>query len=150
MQTIDVVTQIQPGADLAQLAFLLACIGDFADLLNQYAGCDATTQWKAAIAKISEQNDITTPQKALNQLALYLEYEVKDMGKKRKRKLAQMEHRKFTYVFDYERFKREHPHPMDIENHGVSSQLINQRFLQYEELDMEKRIILLHSEMGSG
>ena len=53
----------------------------------------------------------------------------------------------FSYTFDFERFQREHPHPLAINAHSVSSQLVHARALNYDELDLTHRVNLLHSEM---
>ena len=141
---VDTVKHMTPGFDLVKIGKLLACIGDFKDLLCAYAGYDATREWGIAVAALTASEKITKPREALTKLARY----ISDEGSKKKRRSELPEERgEFSYQFDFVRFQHEHPHPLTINAHTVSSQTVHTRALVYEELDMTHRINLLHSEM---
>ena len=130
----------------------MACIGDFKSLLDEYIGSDTSSIWLEAISQLINLDDVLKPSEALEQLQLNVTYESNDIVKnrKRKRKLAQMEGPKFNYTFAFQRFQRGHPHPLAINSHVISSQIVHSRFLNYDELNLSNRVILLHSEMVTG
>ena len=105
----------------------MACIGDLKSLLDEYVGSDTSNAWSEAISQLINSDDFLKSNEALEQLQLYLTYDSRDIakGKKLKRKLAQMEGKKFNYAFDFQRFQREHPLPLAINSYIVSSQTVH-------------------------
>jgi hypothetical protein len=130
----------------------LACIGDNKALLDAYAGYDTSTDWTTATTTLAGADDIPVPSVALKALTKYIDYHVNLHGNNKKRKKlcdAELEP-PINYKFDFDRFQREHPHPLAINEHAISHQIINTRFIKYEELDLSHRINLVKSEMMTG
>jgi len=150
VQAIDVVSRLPPGIAPRDLAKHLVCIGDLKDLLDAYVRSDTTEAWCQAVAAKSKDNEIPPPKQALDDLHCYLDYVPEDIGKKRKRKVKAPLTKKFEYALDFQRFQHEHPHPLAINIHTVSRQIVHSRFLNYDELNLTNRVILLHSEMMTG
>ena len=144
---IGIVRYLVPGIDPEKLSMILACIGDFKTLLDAYLGMDSDSIWTAAINNLKEGQLLTTSEalKALSDLR------GNPYGKSKKRKVCELlTESRFDFPFDFYRFKQEHPGKLEINNHNVSSQLVHSRFIEYNELDLSRRVILLKSEMATG
>ena len=158
IRAIDVVSRLKVGIDLKQLSLVLACIGDFKDLLSKYAGFDVHTLWDETVQILTLEKRIPSPMESIESLEEFIGVERKTKktddqtavkNKKRKRKTG-VDPIKFNYVFDFERYQREHPHPMTIDPNIVNHQQVHSRYLEFAELDLSRRVILLHSEMCTG
>ena len=151
---IDVMSRIPRDVSPVELAKHLACIGDLKALLDAYAGRDTHDEWTAATAELASLKEIPLPGAALVTLKKYIDYHVNPNGNNKKRKRAEGEAdpipRPLDYKFDFERFQREHPHLLAIDDHTISHQIINTRFIKYDELDLSHRINLVKSEMMTG
>jgi hypothetical protein len=151
MQTIDVVTRLPRGIPPRQLSDHLACIGDFKSLLDMYAGCDTNDVWLESTIKLSAIQTLIKPSEALIELEKHISHVIHPDGKAKKRKVSPtVSHLPFTYTFEMDRFRREHPSPLDIDTNSISNQIINCRYIDYSQLDLSHRVNLVHSEMMTG
>jgi len=154
IQAIDIVTRLEKGISPAQLAMNLACIGDFKTLLDAYAGYDTSNEWRESTTTLAKHGTLDTPRDALKALEKHLHYVVNPHGNNKKRKRSEGEPSvpspPLDYKFDFTKFVLEHPTPLDINVHSVSSQVIDHRFIKYEELDLSHRVTLVRSEMMTG
>jgi hypothetical protein len=160
ISVIDVMKSMQVGVDLYELAKILACVGDFKDLLIAYAnqGNDEDTAeiaWNKAIDTLTDLDEIDQPEQAAQKLTQFLTYEPNEVinDKKRKRKLKSMEiiRKSFDYTFDFARFKLEWPSPIALNASKAGSvQQVNSHDLREVELDLNAACLLLHSEMSTG
>ena len=146
---IDIISRLPKDIPPLHLAMHLACVGDNKALLDKYAGYDTIAAWTSAIVALTHLDAIPTQSKTLKELEKFIDYHVNPHGKNKKRKLCPTIE-PFTFKFDFVRFEREHPHPLSINHHSVSHQIVNSRFLEYSELDLSHRVNLVKSEMMTG
>ena len=96
IRTIDVVSRLKIGVDLKQLCMILACIGDFKDLLSKYAGFDVHTLWDESVQILMNEKRIPSPSESIETLEEIIGVERKSnksdipevKTKKRKRKTS--------------------------------------------------------------
>ena len=151
MQTIDVMTRLPRGIPPRQLANHLACIGDFKSLLDMYAGCDTSDAWLESTVELSAMQIIDKPSKALLDLEKHVSHVIHSDGQSKKRKVSpSVLELPIPYTFDVDRFRQEHPSPLDIDAQTISNQVIDCRYIDYDQLDLSHRVNLVHSEMMTG
>jgi len=152
---IDIVQHLPANVDLYELAKILACIGDFKELLVTYAEDKDTAEiaWNTAINQLSNAKSYSKPWEAMTRLRQFLKYVPSAIttNRKRKRKLKESNRNKrFDFAFDFDRFNREHPHPLAINtSKGGSTQTVDMRYLEANELQLDAPCLMLHSEMGT-
>ena len=155
ISAIEVMKHLEPGLDLYELAKILACIGDFKELLVAYADDKDTAEiaWNRAIDVLTAASEIDPPYHAAYKLSQFLEYKANDIikNKKRKKKLKAAERpKRFDYAFDFDRFNKEWPSPIALNSSKAGSvQQVNTPDLREEKLDLDAACIVLHSEMST-
>lgn len=154
--TIDILQHLPVAIDLYALAKILACIGDMKDLLAAYAEDKDTAElaWNNAVSELTEADEYATADTAIKTLQQFLTYVPSAIIRQNKRKRKLMTPRgekRFEFDFDFERFNREHPSPLALnESKAGTKQRVHTRYLDGTKLSLDARCLLLRSEMSTG